>query len=264
LTQNAILILGSMLLTAAPSAAHLDEQDVIPSHRVEIPGFVAPVDPLTETQRMAELQKWVQDYSDWRQWSEKWQNKTESGWLAARQRKARPDPPEWLAEDCEGAADEPGFFSDACRLFAEWRDDPAAAVLRDNLNAERKRLEAQAKSNWWRHVHYDGFWPMTQSSSGGAIGVFGVHATMDVVGGFQVFVTPGAMLMRLPTPNGGQEWRPAPVWGVSYRLLNFRLPGTQKAASLHANLVRAWVSMNVGNVRGNTTVNLAGFSISLK
>ena len=70
--------------------------------------------------------------------------------------------------------------------------------------------------------------------------------------------------MRLPTPAGGREWRPAPVWGISYRLVNFMLPGTKQPISLHANLVRAWVSVRFGDIRGNSTVNLAGLSVSFK
>ena len=70
--------------------------------------------------------------------------------------------------------------------------------------------------------------------------------TIHVAHRRQVFVAPGVMLMRVPTPTGEQELQPATDWGVSYKLFNFNLPGVRRQGTLHVNLVRAWVFTRVG------------------
>jgi hypothetical protein len=248
---------------AAQSNADQAEQVVLPAHALELPAFATPpMDASDVAERMTELKHWVHDYTEWKQWSDKYLNKREFGWLAVRDRRLRPDPPAWLAEDCRRVADDTGTFAEACRLLADWHDDIVTAALRQQNTTAVAQREAPTKTAWWRHVHLDGFWPMTQSRAS-VFGVVGVHATVDVVNRLQVFVAPGVMLMRVPTPTGEQELRPATDWGVSYRLFNFKFPGVQRQGTLHVNLVRALVFMRLGSVGGNATVNLAGFSVTL-
>jgi hypothetical protein len=84
-----------------------------------------------------------------------------------------------------------------------------------------------------------------------------------VAGRFQVFVAPGAILLNLPTDRGSREWRPATDWGVAYRMFDFTFPGTERRASLHINLARAWVMSGPSNVF-QSSIDLAGFSVTLK
>ena len=100
-------------------------------------------------------------------------------------------------------------------------------------------------------------------SDSNLFGVIGAHATVEIEGRFQVFVTPGVMLMSVPTANGTREWKPATDWGVAYRLFDFRLPLTSQPARFHVNFVRAWMLGNVGNYSFKSHVDLAGFSVTL-
>jgi hypothetical protein len=64
-------------------------------------------------------------------------------------------------------------------------------------------------------------------------------------------------------PDGGREWTPATHWGFAYRLFDFKLPGTGRPATLHANVVKARVLAGQ-TILGKSTLDLAGFSITLK
>ena len=67
--------------------------------------------------------------------------------------------------------------------------------------------------------------------------------------GCTVFVAPGAILLNLPTGrNNERQWRPATDYGIAYRLFDFRIPGTERGASLHLNLAKAWVLAGPGNL----------------
>ena len=90
--RKTIAIFGSLLSVVATSAAQaVDDQDVLPSSPVALPGFlIPPMDSSEVNHRMTELKEWVRDYTEWKRWSDEWLNRTESGWLAARQRRVRP------------------------------------------------------------------------------------------------------------------------------------------------------------------------------
>ena len=173
-------VLVCFISMAAPGSAQTNaDQEVIPAHALELPGIaIPPMDASDLAERMTDLKLWVHDYTEWKKWSDKWLNKREFGWLAVRERRSRPDPPAWLAEDCRGVVDNTGTFAEACRLLADWNDDYVTAALRQQTYTAVAQREAPTKSAWWRHVHLDGFWPMTQSRAS----VFGllVHATIDV------------------------------------------------------------------------------------
>ena len=160
--------------------------------------------------------------------------------------------------------DDTGTFAEACRLLADWNDDYVTAALPaedqgragSTRSTDENRLVASRPPRW---VLADDAVTRERLRTGRR-----PCPRFDVVDRLQVFVAPGVMLMRVPTPTGEQELQPATDWGVSYKLFNFNLPGVQRQGTLHVNLVRAWVFMRVGSIGGNTTVNLAGFSVTLK
>jgi hypothetical protein len=213
--------------------------------------------------RLLEMRQWIADYEKWQQWSATWRNKREPGWVHARDRRVRPDPPPWLGGECADVVFQDNeIVANACRLWADWNDDQRAAQVRQQTASARTQHEAPTKTIWWEHVHLDALWPMTQWS-GSVYGVLGVHATIDVAGRFQVFAAPGAILLNLPKGKSDREWRPATDYGIAYRLFDFTMPGTDRRASLHLNLAKAWVFAGPGNVM-QSSLDLAGFSVTLK
>jgi len=94
--------------------------------------------------------------------------------------------------------------------------------------------------------------------------VLGAHVTVEIEGRFQIFMTPGVILLNVPTAQGTREWKPATDWGVAYRLFDFRVPVSHRPASFHVNFVRAWMLGNAGNFNFKSNVDLAGFSMTFK
>ncbi len=251
--------------TALASAAPQESQDSILPARVIGSGYVEFVQPdiAAWERRLLDLRQWVDDYETWKRWNAIWRNKREPGWLHARDRRVRPDPPAWLGAECRDVVfEDEEIVTTACRLWAEWNDDQLTAQARQQTASARKQHEAPTKTIWWEHIHLDGLWPMTQWSSS-IYGVLGVHATVEVAGRFQVFVAPGAILLNLPNGHNAREWRPATDYGIAYRLFDFTMPGVGRRASLHLNLAKAWVLAGPANVV-QTSVDLAGFSVTLK
>jgi hypothetical protein len=152
---------------------------------------------------------------------------------------------------------------EACRILSNWNDDLATSRLRREMSAEREQREAPTKTAWWQHVHVDALWPMTQWRAS-VYGVVGMHATMEVAGRFQVFIAPGIILLNMPAPGGDRDWKPATDWGFAFRLFDFKFPVGNRPASLHLNIARAWVFANAGSVPFDSSINLAGFSVTFK
>ena len=211
-------------------------------------------------QRATELKRWMHVYTEWKEWADKWRGKREPGWFGTRERKAKPDPPVWLADYCRASIETDGDFMAGCRLLKDWQTDHATAMIQEQTRDERARREAPARTRWWSNVHFDALWLTTQMPA--TYGVIGMHATHKISGRFAIFMAPGAMLLNVPTPNG-REWKPATDLGVSYQLSDFHFPGTKRAATLHINVVKAWVVGNHGSFI-DSSIELTGLSISFK
>jgi hypothetical protein len=244
------------------------DQVPLPARPIPLKGQVdillspfAPPDASELAERVRELEKWIRDYSAWKQWADQWRNRIEPGWFSARDRRIRPDPPAWLFDACRDLIDDEGTLPDACRLLADWQDDSAAA-LRTTILTQRTQQEAPTKTTWWEHLHLDALWFMPQPHAS-VYGVVGIHATIEVHGRWQIFVAPGALLLNLPTVNGAREWKPATDFGMSVRLFDFTVPGARRTGVLHVNIAKAWV---LGGPAGliNTSIDLVGFSVTLK
>jgi hypothetical protein len=247
---------------ACPVSAQ-EVSDPLPARIIETPTVELPADVAMWTARVQELDQWVGEFEKWQRWNEAWRNKAEPGWLKARDRRKRPDPPAWLAAECGDAMlQDEGVLADGCRALRVWNDDETTAQLRGQLASARTQKEAPRNTVWWEHVHLDALWPMAQTGSS-VFGVLGVHATVDVAGRFQVFVAPGAILLNVPTDDNRREWRPATDYGIAYRCFDFRFPGVDRPATLHFNFAKAWVMAGPSNVI-RSSITLAGFSMTFK
>jgi hypothetical protein len=213
--------------------------------------------------RLKEMAHFIEEYDSWKAWAEQWRNRGEPGfWGSSRKRRQPPTPPEWLADACHLLGND-RTMADGCRAWREWsRDDYAAEVIAQQIGKVRADKEATHKTLWWEHVHIDALWPMTQAGSS-AYGVAGVHTTLQITRRFQIFLAPGAIMMRLPSVDGGQRWSPATHWGFSYQLLDFRFPRTHRPSTLHLNLARVWI-MGQNRLPAAGEMYLAGFSITFK
>jgi len=247
---------------ACPVSAQ-EVQDPLPARNIETSIIELPADVVRWGARLVELNQWIAEFDKWQQWNEVWGNKREPGWLKARERRQRPDPPAWLAAECSDAIlQTDSVLAEGCRTLLVWNDDPTTAQLRGQLASTRTQKEAPTRSVWWEHLHLDAMWPMAQTGSS-VFGVLGVHATIDVAGRFQVFVAPGAIVLNMPTSDNRREWRPATDYGIAYRVVDFTLPGFERRATLHFNLAKAWVMAGPSNVI-KSGITLAGFSVSFK
>jgi hypothetical protein len=258
-----VLVVCAALLGAAPPASALVTQDpVLPSRAVDAGDiqFAMP-DVVTWEHRLREVQQWIADFQKWREWNALWRNRREPGWIGARERKIKPDPPDWLAAECHDAIVQEGeTLAEACRLLTEWKDDDGTALLRKQTTSARTQREEVHKTVWWEHVHFDALWPMMQLH-GSVFGVVGMHATIEVAGRLQIFVAPGAILLNLPKGRSEREWRPATDWGIAWRMFDFTMPGTDRRANLHLNLAKAWLIGGPGNLT-TSSIDLAGFSVT--
>ena len=221
--------------------------------------------PLLDTPvlRLDEAVRWTHSFLEWEDWYAQWGNRREPGVLfTSRGRKAKPTPPAWLAGECAEPIDTEGPMANACQALARWGLDEPSAVVAQRIAQTRATREHEIKSKWWSHIHLDALWPVTQIGSS-AFGLAGAHLTMEVAKRMEVFLGPGAMLMRLPSIDGSPRLSSATDWGLSYRLANLRIPGINRPATLHINMAKVWV-LGETQLRLPGEMYLAGFSLTFK
>ena len=249
------------LATSASAQGSQDEKPPLPARPLPFATETPVIFAADWAVREPELVRWVEDYSEWREWALRWGNRREPGWFTSRQRRKRPDPPAWLSAECGATSEPDATIAEACTLLAEWmatylpQQRPATGLASNNASEEPE------KTIWWEHIHLDGGWPALQSGSG-VYGVIGMHATTSVRGRLQVFVAPGAMLMNVPTRGGRRAWKVATNYGIAFRLGEFAFPGKRRAL-LHLNVAKAWLLAAGSDVLTRST-DFAGLSITFK
>jgi hypothetical protein len=261
-----VVMLGAVETSAALAQA-IDGQEQLPlparavllaEHATEAPELLVS-DPV---ERLEELEEWMEEFSKWKNWMAQWGNRREPGWFSGfRQRRQRPDPPEWLFDRCQDSSAETGTVADACMLLAEWSADAKTTHAASTRAAATAGAEDGDKTIWWEHVHLDAGWPAMQSGVS-LYGVIGMHATTTVKGRLEIFVAPGAMLLNVPTTDGGRAWKLATNYGIAYRLGEFKFPGDRRAL-LHINLAKAWLLATGPEVPTKST-DFVGLSITFK
>ena len=255
-----MIVVTLVLALAVPSPAQADA-DRLPSRTVTLPAMTFSAE--TPSQYVRTLERWTRDYDEWKAWFVKWRGRVQPGLFSAKPRRQAPDPPPWLADACTSLVDESGPLAEACRAWREWlHDTDGVGLLKQQASQTQTTQEKVEKTVWWEHVHVDALWPMTQSGTS-AFGVAGMHTTLYVTKRLQVFLAPGAILMRLPAVSGGRTWSAATDWGFSYSLFDFRMPGMDRPSTVHLNMARVWV-LGGNGVTMPGELYLAGFSITFK
>jgi hypothetical protein len=263
-----ITLLASLVSSVSLTAAQAGDAAPAPLPAYALPvtaaHLAAPVlDDGNAERRAAELAEWTRAFAEWQEWSARWLNRRERGWLtSSRERRDAPPPPAWLGEQCGGGVAATHPLAHACELVAEWRSDPLTTQLRQARAAAQADAEDAARTTFWERVHLDVLWPAMQLRTS-TYGVIGLHTALPV-GRVQLFVAPGVMLMNLPSRSGARAWKVAANYGVGYRLADFAFPGLDRMASLHVNAARAWLLSDVADVVAGRTVDFAGFSITFQ
>lgn len=255
------IFLAVMVSLCADTAAAQESDTVLPGRAIALPAIDFAV--YSPAERVQLLERWTRDAREWSAWFARWRNRSEPGWFSSRQRRPAPVPPAWLPAACSNVLEDAGPLVDACQAWRDWRrDDLAADLLIQQTTQVRQTVEAPEKTLWWERVHVDAFWPMTRSGTS-AFGVAGVHTTLHLGPRLQVFMTPGAILMRIPGYDGEQTWTTGTHWGFSYGLFDFRMPGLRRASTVHFNLARVWI-LGTSAVQTPGDLYLAGFSVTFK
>ncbi|HLG58929.1 MAG TPA: hypothetical protein VI485_26525 [Vicinamibacterales bacterium] len=265
-----IAVVASLIITAKASSAQTSDDGpaALPAAPIPLAGqLVVPpalpvaLDSAELARRIAALRQWTREYSDWIEWNERWQGRMEPGLFGVRERRKKPAPPAWLLDECRNVTEADDTLANGCQLLAAWREDYGAKQVRERILAQRTQHEAPTKTTWWNYLHVDALWSTPAVSA--TYGVVGIHATLKVVGRWQIFVAPGAILLNVPTSGRTREWRPATDLGVSYRLIDMNLPGSHRQGTLHVNFARAWI-MGGAESLVNSSVDLVGLSVTFK
>ncbi len=248
-------------------ARAIDDQPAsLPASTIAIAMIPAPAPDVIVpdmTARLAELQQWIHDYSDWEAWSAQWTSRRQPGWLTSSQsRREKPVPPAWLADECrDGIVDDEPLLS-GCMLLTQWSEDVQTTEARIARAAAVVQGEQEDKTTFWNHVHLDMLWPATQWRNG-VYGVVGTHIATTVAGRLQVFIAPGVMFLNLPTLSGTRAWKLAANYGIGYRLFDFGFGGGRRA-TMHLNLAKAWLLSDYSDVVTGRSMDFVGLSMTFR
>jgi hypothetical protein len=224
--------------------------------------LVAPDLSERDPAQAAELTQWMDEFLEWQAWAAEWTGRRERGWLTPfRDRREKPTPPAWLADECAVTVVDDGLLGQGCTLLAEWGDD-RRAQMRQARAAAATQGEEPKKVVWWEHVHLDLLWPTTQWQSS-TYGVVGTHVSATVRGRLQVFLAPGAMFLNVRTRNGARAWKIATNYGIGFALFDFNFPRGRRA-TLHVNLAKAWLMSDAADMVSRRSLDFVGFSMTFK
>jgi len=220
-------------------------------------------------ERYDELVLWLKKYKQWEDWIAVNGNRPAENMIGGidSHRIERPEPPAWLAEDCERLIGHEGKLGQACEILRTWhglaahleqaRRDPAVTTSAGVVN------DRVAKSTFWRRVHLTGLWAPGQIPPPPMFGVVGMQIGVVEIGRV-TFPALGVMLVTLTNHDGEREWKPASSLSVSFRLRNFEL--YEHTAVLHFNVSRLNVHAvdSLGPTDLPLNLNFVGLSLSFK
>jgi hypothetical protein len=223
---------------------------------------------LTE-ERRDEVGAWVEQAQEWFAWAQVWYNRVQPGSFGGvRDRKPRPPAPSWLPEYCTSrtSEDHPDeIFVKACELNAQITDFVNGHPVRRQTTITRAAEEQdKSRTRFPERLHLDAMWTVTQFGGSTPIGLIGAHLALFELGRVALYGPPGFLLVLWPEGNE-RTLKPAYSWGVSIRLTDFDVFGTDKRAVLHLNLSKVWVQ-GVGSLPSSTgtSMDMAGFSMTWK
>jgi hypothetical protein len=213
--------------------------------------------------RATELKEWLADYRHWEAWTQKWANKiayNAAGGIL-KNRPERPEPPEWVRDECRDLLAAEGQLGEACEILAHW-DDPARVPLTRRHVGVSPTTDVQVKSSFLQRIHLSAGWVPAQMPAPKVYLVAGMNVGVVEVGRATLPAV-GVGLIALSDGTGGYEWKPATVLGIGYRLASFPFPGIKRQANLHINIARVTIhgarTMAVGL---DPSQNLVGFSLT--
>ncbi len=221
-----------------------------------------PPQPLLTT-RYLELVAWLEDYDRWEAWTLKWGNRVafNSAGGVIKKRPARPEPPEWLPDDCRAVIAAEGTLARACEIVSGWQG--VSRLIRSGRSASSSaRTDDVPRTSFLQRVHLSGGWvpaqlpaPQVYLVAGMQVGIVEIgRATLPAV---------GVGVMAMADGSGGYEWKPATLLGIGYRLTSFGFPWVEREANLHINVARATVHGMRSVPPGlDPTQNLVGFSLT--
>jgi hypothetical protein len=251
-------------LVGAESSVRAQEPPaLLAGRRVDVPA--APIVDLSREQEL-ELGHWLDAMDKWRRRSHGSQNSLAhdlKGSIVSR--RPQPPAPAWLSTECRpfdaDSAMLTGRFGDACRLLAVLTGEIAADALHASIQAARAHQEKPERSSFFSRLHLDGLWlnPSTQEH---AYGLLGSHISLVDVGRVQVFGPPGVLLVRVPTGPTTHETRLGYTWGFSVRLMDVRLLGPTRNATLFISVTKCWTAGSGSPALADPGFDLVGFSLA--
>lgn len=216
-----------------------------------------------QQQRYDELVNWLAEYKHWEEWIARWGNKVAYNAAGGiiHKRPERPDPPAWLAEDCQVLLSADGKLGEACGILAHW-DGVTQLILQQKHRPAVPAAEVERKSSFLRRIHFSGGWVPAQLPAPEVYLVAGMQVGIIEVGR-ATLPSVGVGLMAVADGRGGFEWKPATVIGIGYRLASFGFPWVNREANLHINIARATIHGGSNLPAGfDPSQNLVGFSLT--
>jgi hypothetical protein len=219
--------------------------------------------PTTLQERYDAMVTWLAEYQEWEDWIAKWGNRvafnTAGGII--KDRPQRPQPPEWLWEDCRSVLSADGKLGEACEVLEHW-NDRGEFYIRQRRAVVVTAKEAEPKSSFLQRIHLSAGWVPAQLPAPSVYLVAGMHVGVVEIGR-ATLPNVGVGLMAVDDGAGGYEWKPATVIGIGYRITSFAFPAIKRQANLHINVARATIhgasSVPVGF---DPSQNLVGFSLT--
>lgn len=210
-----------------------------------------------------ELLRWLDEYRVWEEWTLKWGNRVayNAAGAVVKKRPERPEPPQWLWDDCRTVIAAEGKLGEACEVLAHWNDLSAVVLRRSHLGG-MQATDIPVKTSFLQRVHLSGGWVPAQLPAPKVYLVAGMQVGIVEVGRATLPAV-GVGLMAMADGSGGYEWKPATVIGIGYRLTSFAFPGIKRQAHLHINVARVTIhgtrTMPIGL---DPSQNLVGFSLT--
>jgi hypothetical protein len=250
----ASVVLSGLVVSAAPAFAQGQEPELGLG-----PGF---------EQRFDELSEWLREYYAWERWFEQWGNRVARNFNddVIWERKKRPDPPVWLAAECQGFVGSDGVLASACDILRNWDDRPLRILQRRSpslVTSAGNVNDKVVKSSFFQRLHLTGLWLRAQYPATPVYGIVGMQIGVIEVRRFTLPAV-GVMVMMVPDGEGGHDWKPATTLGFGYRIVDVVLPVINKPASLHFNIARTSIH-GVRDERifqGSLNLNFFGLSVS--
>jgi hypothetical protein len=194
-------------------------------------------------EKVRELEDWVPEEEDYQEWATANRNKfahnSNDGRLI-KERKVRPEPPAWLAAECEhDQAESLPIFAKACELLRAHTEQAKIDALVQQVFDQRLLKDKSKFSIFFERIHLDGA-AMMGSNQQSLFGIAGVHITLVSMGRVHFYGPPGVLFISVRNRNGSRVVEPWFSWGVSLELGKFRLPTNGDILKVHLNVTKNW------------------------